>query len=42
MEGRAVIVDTDPGIDDAMALWLILSQPNINVPSLSHMHTYSF
>ena len=32
---RPIIIDTDPGIDDCLALWLALSSPELDVRGLS-------
>src|SRR5262245_13756630 len=35
---KRVLIDTDPGLDDAAALFLALASPEISAPALTHVH----
>lgn len=37
-EKTRVIIDTDPGVDDAMAIFLALGSPNLIVEGLTIVH----
>jgi pyrimidine-specific ribonucleoside hydrolase len=38
MSGRPIVIDTDPGLDDAMALLLALRSPELDVRALTIVH----
>ena len=38
MEKKRIILDTDPGIDDSLAILLALASPEISLEGLSVVH----
>lgn len=38
MNSRRIIIDTDPGIDDALAILLALASPEVELEALTVVH----
>ena len=38
MEAKRILLDTDPGIDDALAILLALASPELKVEGVSAVH----